>query len=323
MNIQLDPCKSPIWAGTGHLQTLWGHFLKSPVLQLPNETISIRLSDGDQLVGYYLPGQIDRVVYLFHGLGGSIHSAYIHRSARVAQDLGYHVVMMNHRGCGEGAGLAKYTYHSGRSEDLSAVIEYGRQRFTSFQHVAIGYSLSANALLLLLSQVKGGALPDVAMTVNAPMNLLQCSLALRQGFNKVYDYRFVLDFQRELKTRAVANPELKIYQQKKYLSVYEIDQEYTAPISGFQSREHYYETCSTHDKVGLIKTPTFVLTAKDDPFVVYDAYAKASFSQQVQVHIESRGGHLGYVTDQKLPHGYKRWLDYAIHEFLKTNKETT
>lgn len=323
MKIELEPCQSPIWANTGHLQTLWGHFLKSPTLKLPNQTISIRLPDEDQLVGYYLPGQMDRVVYLFHGLGGSIHSAYITRSARVAQSLGYHVIMMNHRGCGEGAGLAKKTYHSGRSEDLSAVIDFGRQKFPSFQHIAIGFSLSANALLLLLSQVKGGVLPDVAMTVNAPMNLLQCSLALRKGFNKVYDYRFVLDFERELKTRAIANPDLKVYQQKKYLSVYDIDQAYTAPISGFFSREHYYETCSTHDKVGFIKTPTFVLTAKDDPFVVYEAYQKALFSKQMQVHVEDKGGHLGYVTDQKLPYGHKRWLDYAVHEFLKYNQETT
>src|SRR5579872_1060681 len=102
----------------------------------------------------------------------------MHRTAILALKRGYMVYAFNHRGCGLGAGLARHPYHSGRAEDLSAAIAFGRSQHPRARHVAIGFSLSANALLLLLGGERGKTLPDQAIAVNAPLDLETCSRSL-------------------------------------------------------------------------------------------------------------------------------------------------
>ena len=152
--MRLEPCIPPAWANSGHAQTILGHLLPSPKLENKGRRISIDLPDGDRLIGFAHHGTSNTCVYIFHGLAGSVDSSYIHRTALIARAQGHSVIIANHRGCGEGAGLARQPYHSGRGEDLAAVIAYGRKLFPRHRHVAIGFSLSGNALLLLVSRCR-------------------------------------------------------------------------------------------------------------------------------------------------------------------------
>src|SRR4051812_29139419 len=95
--LQLAPCIPPLWARTGHLQTILGHIIPSPTLNEKPKRYEIKLPDGDILVSLFLQGTSNKVVYLFHGLSGSIESDYISRSAQVARNLGHSVFMVNHR----------------------------------------------------------------------------------------------------------------------------------------------------------------------------------------------------------------------------------
>ena len=130
-------------------------------------------------------------ILLFHGLTGSTDSNYMHRTALLALERGDTVMRVNHRNCGKGFGLAKGPYHSGRAEDLSSVIAYGKKIFPKHKHIAIGFSLSANALLLLLSGERGTVKPDAAIAVNAPINLEDSAYLLKKGFNRIYDFEFM------------------------------------------------------------------------------------------------------------------------------------
>lgn len=129
MKVDLAPCAPPLWARGGHSQTLWAQLIPSPSYALPGEKIVIALPDGDSLIGTFHAGTSDSVVYLFHGLGGDISSDYMRRTTQVAFLQGHSVYLLNHRGCGEGEGLAVAPYHSGRAEDLSEVLKVGRARY--------------------------------------------------------------------------------------------------------------------------------------------------------------------------------------------------
>ncbi len=124
--LKLEACEKPKWAPTGHAQTILGHLLPSPKLTHKGRRIEIPLPDGDRLIGFIQEGTSKTIVYIFHGLAGSTDSTYMHRTAILAQKQNHTVFIVNHRGCGEGAGLAKNPYHSGRAEDLSAAITAGR-----------------------------------------------------------------------------------------------------------------------------------------------------------------------------------------------------
>lgn len=309
---QLPPCTPPLWAGTGHLQTLLGHLLPSPRIQEKSIERSITLEKNTERIrSTYLKGESQTVVYLFHGLGGSSEATYMHRTALLARRQGHHVFLNNHRGCGEGVGLASEPYHSGRAEDLSRVIAFGREQFPEHQHIAIGFSLSANALLLLAAGVRADVLPDAAIAVNAPINLERSSVLLTQGLNRIYDKRFVLELRRYVK----ANMPAEAHRLKSVKLLRDFDEVFTAPMGGFKSRSQYFETCSAKQYLNQIKIPTLILTAEDDPFVDYRDYQQANLAPNVYLHLEKHGGHMGYLSRHGL--GYERWLDHALDAYLK------
>ena len=307
----IPACHPPLWASSGHLQTIMGHILPSKSLSVPGEKFNITVDDNDDLIhSTYLKGHRDVVVYLFHGLGGSADASYMQRTAIVAQELGFHVFLNNHRGCGQGVGLAKSPYHSGRADDLSSVIAFGRKMLPELKHIAIGFSLSANALLLLASGHKGKVLPDGAIAVNGPINLDEATVKLTQGLNRVYDKNFVKELSRYVKSN---NPQA-LTLLKGVRTLRDFDEALTAPLGGFKNRQNYYETCSAFHYLSDIRIPTVLLTAADDPFVNVEDYLKAKISSSTLLHVEARGGHMGYLHKDGI--GFERWLDGAIRSYL-------
>jgi predicted alpha/beta-fold hydrolase len=223
---------------------------------------------------------------------------------------------MNHRGCGAGTGLARHPYHSGRAEDLSAAITYAKKRHPRGRVGAVGFSLSANALLLLLGGQRGKVQPDFGVAVNAPIELETCSVRLGQKLNRIYDVRFLLQLRQDLKMKSERGLIQGKYDIPLKLTLRDFDNIYTAPASGFRDREDYYDTCSASKYVHLIEKPTVVFTSDDDPIIDVQAYRRARFSEHCLLHIEKVGGHMGYLSRKKTPLGTMRWQDYAIDRAL-------
>jgi predicted alpha/beta-fold hydrolase len=311
--MSLPGCHPPLWARTGHLQTLLGHLLPSPVLSEKGTHLNVTLEkETERIHTTYLKGTSRTVVYLFHGLGGSSEASYMQRTARMMRSQGHHVFLNNHRGCGMGAGLSTEPYHSGRADDLSRVIAFGRDMLPDHQHIAVGFSLSANALLLLAAGIRAKIQPDYAIAVNGPINLDRASYLLQKGANRIYDKRFTLELERYLETN---RPEDKgDFSRVKTLR--DFDEYYTAPFGGFKDRDDYYKTCSAKPYLSKINIPTVIITAKDDPFVSFEDYREATFSSHCFLHFENHGGHMGYLM-KKGP-GYRRWLDLALSGYIET-----
>jgi predicted alpha/beta-fold hydrolase len=284
---------------SGHLHTLLGHFLPFAKLERAGTKFFVPLEDGDQLSGFLFEGTSNVVVSLFHGLSGDAEADYMQRTAARFLELGHGVFLVNHRGVGDGgAKLAKNLYHSGRGEDIGAVVRFLRQRMPGKKQITLGFSMSGNMVLALVSGLRGGDLPDGAIAVNAPINLAACAEALGRGFSRVYDLRFV--------RRLVAQRELAI---SPWVKLSDIDDAFTAPLSGFRDGRHYYEVCSTKAHVGKIEIPTEVITAADDPFIPVRDYLEAKWSAAVNLTIHPRGGHLGYARLRKNRFGNRHALD--------------
>ena len=308
----LPLCCPPLWARTGHLQTLLGHLLPSPSLSEKGIFLNVTLEkETERIHTTYLPGSSQTVVYLFHGLGGSSEASYMQRTARMVRAQGHHVFLNNHRGCGMGAGLSTEPYHSGRADDLSRVLAYGKNMLPDHRHIAVGFSLSANALLLLAAGVRADVQPDYAIAVNGPINLDRASLLLQKGANRIYDKRFTMELETYLNTN---RPQDKgDFSRVKTLR--DFDEYYTAPFGGFKNRDDYYQTCSAKQFLKQINIPTVIITAKDDPFVSFQDYQEASYSALCFSHFENYGGHMGYLMKDGL--GYQRWLDLALNGYIK------
>lgn len=307
----IPPCSPAFWAPTGHLQTILGHLLPSQKLTERGEVFNITMEEETERIhSTYLQGTTSTVIYLFHGLGGSAEASYMQRTALRARQMGHHVFLNNHRGCGMGAGLATEPYHSGRADDLSKVVAYGRKLLPHHRHIAIGFSLSANALLLLAAKIRAEIQPDFAIAVNGPINLDRASLNLQRGLNKIYDKRFT----RELESYMKRNCPEAIGDFSQVKDLRDFDERYTAPLGGFKNRADYYETCSAKQYLSQICIPTVILTAEDDPFVAIQDYREAKYSPLALLHVEKHGGHMGYL--HKKGQGFERWLDHALETYI-------
>lgn len=316
-NLSISPCAPPTWARGGHLQTILAHLLPSSGQANNGQPLIINLPDGDRLTAdYYLGTQDKTLLYLFHGLGGHTQSDYMRRMARLGVSKGFHVLSVNHRGCGSGRGLASYPYHSGRAEDISAAIQYGRKHHPNKRHIAIGFSLSGNALLLLQAGFRGKVQPDFAISVNAPIRLDQAAHSIKEGFNRLYDMRFVRRCQKAVKDRIKDGLIQETYHFPFLNTLYGFDKIYTAPAGGFKDRYDYYNTCSAEPYLEKINSPTIAISSKDDPMVDVTHYRNARYSPYVLPHIETHGGHMGYLNRRKTPLGTRRWLDYALAAYI-------
>jgi len=310
------PCHAPWWAASGHLQTILGNYLPGESPAHPSEAFRIALPDGDQLTGHHYPGESDILTLVFHGLGGDDQAHYVRRTVALARKLGHHVWTVNHRGCGDGRGLAKKPYHSGSGDDLGAAFAAARERLPHLRQLAVAYSLSANALLLNL----GGGLhtpaaqPDAAIAVNPPVDLGACSASIHRGLSRLYELRFIKRCRKAIRERIADGLIPDAYRTWPLMSLREFDDAYTTKAGGFRDADDYYARCSARHHLAKITVPTVILMAKDDPFIPWQHAEDAKPSPAVHLHLEPRGGHMGYLS-RNLP-GH-RWLPYAVSHYAQ------
>lgn len=300
-------CVPPPWARGPHLQTLAANYYPTPAFELPWERSLLDLGDGDALALRALDGTSGLAVVLFHGLGGSADGHYMRRTAALMHRLGHAVLACNHRGAGEGRGRAVRPYHSGATGDMAAVLAWARKRFPGRRLAVLGFSISANILLLLAGRDRHLEQPDLAIAVNPPGDLSACSLRLGVGFNRVYDQYFVRRLRREVRDRPGGAQAWRVR------TLREFDQVYTAVQAGFRDREDYYAQCSCGPHLAGIGRPTVILTSEDDPFAPAADLLRQPLARAVHLHAEPTGGHMGYLS-RNLPG--LRWLDYALDHYL-------
>ena len=310
------PCRPPWWARGGHLQTILGNYLPGKEPDFPSQPFSLSLADGDQLTGHHYPGETDVLVLVFHGLGGDDQAHYVRRTVSLARGLGHHVWTLNHRGCGSGRGLATKPYHSGSGDDLGAAFAAARERHPGLRQLAVGYSLSANALLLNLGQGLPAptAQPDFAIAVNPPVDLGACSAAIHRGISRLYELRFIRRCRAAIQQRVEDRLIEDVYPTSPTMSLRQFDETYTAKAGGFESAGDYYARCSARHHLAKLTIPTVLLMAQDDPFIPWRHALEAQPSPAVHVHLEPCGGHMGYLS-RDLPG--RRWLPYAVAHYMQ------
>jgi uncharacterized protein len=96
----------------------------------------------------------------------------------------------------------------------------------------------------------------------------------------------------------------------------QFDDLYTAPRWGYADALDYYRQASACSRIAAIRMPTFILTARDDPFVAVEPFdqLQASPPPGVEVHITAQGGHLGFLGKDET--GGIRWAETQVANWL-------
>ena len=303
-----------------HLQTILASqitFRRAP----PSTTRLVDLPDGDRIALAIStpPTWTPRAptVVLIHGLCGCQDSGYLVRLARHIFERGGRAVRMNLRGCGTGLGLARRPYHSGRSEDVRAVLADLRAASPDSPTTVVGFSLGGNMVLKMAGEdgVDARALCDRVVAVCPPADLLACAHLISMPHARIYDRYFVSRLRDMVADRHARFPDLGPVSLPRRLTLYGFDDAYTAPQCGFSSALDYYRRASAKPLVEAIAVPCRVLFARDDPFIDPDALDDIRRPANVEVTRVDRGGHLGFLGTP-LSRGGVRWMDRQVLAWL-------
>jgi predicted alpha/beta-fold hydrolase len=307
----------------GHAQTIVGAYwpLRLPLTGTVNHKIT--MPDGDVLVLHddqsatWQPGQ--RAVLLIHGLGGGHDSPYCARMAARLVERGVRTFRLDQRGCGAGAKLARYPGHAGRSEDARAAIEQIALLCPGSLVSAIGYSLGGNIVLKLAGECGDqppGGLDQIA-AVCPPIDLARCCDHIGQGPNWMYDRSFLRRLMAVIESRASESPEFYVQTplSPRPRKLYEFDDRFTAPLSGFAGGADYYARCSAAPLLKNIRLPTLIIAAKDDPLIPAAIFDGPERSESIDLYVAGGGGHLGFIARGGADSD-RRWLDWRLLEWL-------
>lgn len=318
----LPPFVPPRWLRGPHVQTIAGAYLPGGRFPYRARRHRVLLDDGDQVVLHddrpaaWQPGH--RAAMLIHGLGGSFASGYMVRIAAKLAARGVRCFRLDLRGCGAGFHLARRPYHSGCSNDAAAALRAIDRHCPGSPVTLIGFSMGGNITLKLLGELGeracGGL--DSGVAVCPPIDLVTCSKRLGQRENRVYDRRFVAMLLKQLRRRQAAVPEaVGLPRGRVPRTLVELDDVFTAPVSGFRGADEYYLRASSAQFIPAIRRPTLLLTSRDDPLIAWEPFERVRRPAGVALHIAEHGGHLGFIARRGADPD-RRWMDWRVVDFV-------
>ena len=306
-----------------HAQTVWATLFPGLLPLTGTTERRLRLDDGDLVVLHDDCPQNwrrgDHVVLMLHGLGGSHRSGYMVRLAARLQDRGVRAFRMDHRGCGAGSSLARFPYHAGRTEDLAAAVNMVERLCPGSPISIAGFSLSGNLLLRYLGESLDSLPLSLfrAVAVCPPIDLQHCSSMLSSSrMGQRYDLYFARRLVRQLSNSTQWREDVPLARARRLpRRLYDFDELYTAPASGFESADHYYDQASSRPVISRIRVHTTILASTDDPVVSTQAFRGVELPPNVTMCLTRHGGHLGFVGRNGVDPD-RRWMDWRLLEWL-------
>jgi uncharacterized protein len=315
--------------GNPHVQTILGNLLigvprtsrvRKRIVALPDGDRVMLHETSPRLISPQPLGQRSAlkvrapIALLVHGLGGSHRSAYMTRMTNRLGDLGWRVFRMDLRGAGAGIRLARRFYNAGCSEDIRIVVEDLSGAFPETPLIVLGFSLGGNIVLKFAGELAARPLPSLraVATIAPPIDLVRCSeLLARYPF---YDAFYVHHLTSQVTQHQQYLPDVPKVVFPRRMNLKQFDDLYTAPRWGYADALDYYRRASALPWIPAICVPTFILTARDDPFVAVEPFETLPALTAVELHISAHGGHLGFLGRDGI--GGFRWAEAQLVNWL-------
>jgi predicted alpha/beta-fold hydrolase len=318
------------WFRNGHVMTIVGNYLPRKH-QLPLEEpwfVEVEPAAEDRrstLVRCDCDWQPEEVrqdrltLVLVHGLEGSSRSQYILGTATRAWGLGCNVVRMNMRSCGGTDELSPGIYHSGRSEDVAAIVGGLVRDFRLRSIALVGYSMGGNLVLKYAGERSEGVPAELCAVVGVSplMDLAPSSKALHLPANRVYEWKFLRGMLRRFRRKVELFPSLYTRDGLDEIrSMRDFDQNIVARYGGFAGADDYYATVASSRWASRLAVPTLIIHAVDDPFIVMLPSTRAALLANRQVtFIETRhGGHCAFLSTER--GSDRHWAEKTLVNWL-------
>ena len=262
--------------------------------------------------------QFDYSVVMIHGLCGCSESEYLLRMTNLFLEINLRVIRVSLHGQGDSLKLhSKSIYHGGSSVDIEKVFRYIANKTPNSPMIGIGFSLSGNIILKMLSKIKSTMpLLDYVISVCPSLDLKDSSKRINKGANKIFEKYFIKLCIKMAERRFHEFDEIKnIPDLNKKMSLYQFDDIYTSREAGYKNADDYYKAASSINTLDSITIKTDILVALDDPLIDNRKVLKLDVPKNIRINYTEYGGHMGYL---EWPFG-KRWLDNQLLSWVKSH----
>jgi hypothetical protein len=302
-----------------HFNTIYRTFFHQFSVSYSRERLET--NDGDFLDLDFSNVGSHKIVVIIHGLEGSSNSKYVQSLSHVLNNSKFDTVAINLRGCSGEPNRLLSSYHSGKTDDLDAVLTYLENHFAYQEYYIVGYSLGGNMTLKYAGE-KGSSISkkiQKVVGVSVPCDLKGSSESLSTFWNKIYMERFLITLKQKAleKLKLFPNSFLNQEKIKNATNFFDFDNLYTAPAHGFIDANDYWSKCSSKQFIPEIKIPSLLVTAQDDPFLSPTCFPVKEAQENVFFTLEMTkyGGHVGF--NDKFPTSQGLWLEDRIVNFFQ------
>jgi predicted alpha/beta-fold hydrolase len=239
---------------------------------------------------------------MFHGLEGDSQSHYARSTMRWFADRGWRGLVVHFRSCSGEANRLPRAYHSGDSEEGDWILRAVRLRWPEAPLYAVGISLGGNMLAKWAGERgQDASFVTAAASIGSPLDLAAGGAALGRGFNMIYTRMFLATLKSKALAKLQQFPDIAhdgeyTRRLRASRSLYEFDNEYTAPLHGFRNTEDYWDRASGKRWLQAVRIPYLLLNARNDPFVPAASLPQPpDVSRAVELEQPAHGGHIGFA----------------------------
>ena len=191
-------------------------------------------------------------------------------------------------------------YNSSLSADVAAVARSVVENDGVSRFALIGFSMGGNLVLKLAGEWgKDGPAEFRAVAAVCPaMDLAASADALHEPANRIYEYYFLMQLFRRLRTKAKLFPKnFDLSRLRGVSSLRLFDDRITAYYCGFAGADDYYARAAAANVVDRIAVPALIIHAANDPFIrLRPETVKRIASNPHITYIETAdGGHCAFI----------------------------
>jgi uncharacterized protein len=304
----------PPFLFNGHLETVFpALFRRISTVQYHRERITT--PDNDFLDLDWLKQNSENIVIIQHGLEGNSYRPYVKGMAKTFFSEGFDVLAWNYRGCSQEMNRARRFYHSGATDDLATVIAHAALTYANIY--LVGFSLGGNLTLKYLGEPDVNSKVRKAVVFSVPVHLESSCRKISTPGNRIYARRFVKSLKKKIVEKEKKMPgSFDLGALAQVRTLLDFDSAFTAPIHGFESAHHYYETCSAVNFLPAITTPALIVNTMNDPFLSPECFPVDACKDNLflQLQIPARGGHVGFAQFNK---NGVYWSEQRALHFIK------
>ncbi|HKX30008.1 MAG TPA: alpha/beta fold hydrolase [Blastocatellia bacterium] len=259
-------------------------------------------------------------VIVIHGLEGEADAKYVLGTADKAWTAGFNVLRYNVRNCGGTAPLTPTLYHSGLTVDLHYLIRELIEHDGLPELFLIGFSMGGNQALKLAGELEAGAPRQLrgVCAISPPIDLESGARALARRENWIYEIRFVISLKETIRRKDRLFPGVyDVDRLRGIRHLWDWDEAYQ-PYNGFRDARDYYARASSISFIPLIRVPTLIIHAEDDPFIPYEPFTDRRVTGNPSVFLSGSkyGGHVAFCGRRR-PGEDRAWAENRAVEFCR------